>query len=343
MISIPDLKRAITFSPTMPLPRRAVITEDGLVCEKVTRKTLVEVHALSRVCELVASKEGQQLPSRDCVELLRQCLDISSPKLWEAFLNDVETGDVDWPRMEAVFDAQPSSAALLTRCLIGARNGDHLAMMSEAVLRIDKNALRGLAKTQFGTSAHHQLEELARVYSEKGALQPRQLRSELLDALGRIMFRTVTLPQYSLLRELADKILGRPYALLPDLMVLFIHVPDLGPLLQLDPDLPNKVVLRASVLDPTLRGPFIGVLSRVAHEHPHHLAQDVRSAASALMMETMVAQCKMGRLEPKTSLAASLFWKIVGGSVDISEVAETLKHLFSYACTANNSTTIYGP
>lgn len=105
-----------------PLPRRAIVLEDGTVGDKTLRPQAVEVVTVSLACEALKRQTGLPVYPRSTRALLDVCLRLNDRGAWGALLDDLRTHDVDMAELREVMR---DSECTLAECIVTATPGQH--------------------------------------------------------------------------------------------------------------------------------------------------------------------------------------------------------------------------
>jgi hypothetical protein len=101
------------------LPRRVVL-DDGNIGDLRDRPDATEIHALSKIAEIVRVERGARVYSRNPPDLLKQCLATSDSMAWACFADDLRCGLVEDAVITAEFETHPEKAARFVTDVVAA-------------------------------------------------------------------------------------------------------------------------------------------------------------------------------------------------------------------------------
>jgi hypothetical protein len=284
-------------------PRRAVVGEGGVLCDRADAPAgSMEIGSVSAVCEVVRRMAGLPVWSRDSAQLAQQCLDTNAPGAWAALYSDVQTGDVDWPRLRAGV-LTGGGVRVCVGCLLAPRDAAHLLHMTACLVAMttDEDTRRGLA-----SALGRKLAEFVDVLMRHNSVMRRDVRDGVLTALGRMLAR-VDVPVADAAAAM-DRVLDRRH---DDLVRLFTHLP-VAEYVALLPGLVPKLVARARVASASSQYALLAALARAGAGspeavHPH------RPQIADLVAATLAAQlASSGGIDARTLMVCGMLAQAAG-------------------------------
>ena len=295
-MSLAEVHRALTNLSGGSLPRRAVVLPDGTLGDKADHPGLLEVTAVSLVCEVVRRSSGQPVFARHAAALVEQCLETNDRGAWEALLADVRSGDFSPADSAAVMEVSQRS---IVHCIVAATPGRHFW----AVVRAARHLLPLLSDPAARRTAgvfHQLFTEVVAAVARKGRDVSADERASSVTALGRMLaWCDIPVPR---LAEMLDSCAARP----DDVLRLFLFAP-MPDICRHAPGLVGMLVSRADKAHQASKYPACALLALLPPDMVRPHADVVRSVGQRVL-ETAAAQ---GSVDPKLALAVSALLKLV--------------------------------
>jgi hypothetical protein len=277
-------------------PRRAVVGEGGVLCDRVDSPGSTEVGSVSAVCEVVRRMAGLPVWSRDSAQLVQQCLDTNDPGAWRALYCDVTTEDVDWPRLRAQVLAG-GGARVCVGCLLAPRDAAHLLHVTAclAAMMADDETTR----REFSAALGCKLVEFVDVLMRHNSVMRRDVRDGVLTALGRMLAKADA-PVADVAAAL-DRVLDRRH---DDMVRLFTHLP-VAECVALVPGLVPKLVARARVAAASSQYALLAALARASAGSPRAV-EPHQSQIADLVSATLATQLAGNQLDARTTMVCGM-------------------------------------
>jgi len=279
------------------LPRRVVLLPDGSLGDRAVHISLPEVPIMSLACEVLRTHRGMPVYSRDTAALVNQCLERNEHGAWEAFLHDMDSGDVDAERAAAILDASDKT---LAGCLVAATPGQHAWSVVKAS-RLLMSLASEVTMRRTAAAFHQLFGDIVVALARAGRDVSADERAACITAFGKlIVWCSVSVPTLSdmLITTLAQK----P----DDVLRLFLFAP-VSAMCEFSPPLVDTLVKRLDHAPQASKYPSCALLAlaptKLLAPHAATLLKSVQR-----MLDTAAAQKSM---DPKLALACAALAKSV--------------------------------
>jgi hypothetical protein len=296
------------------IPRRAVVLADGRLGDRVQWPGHPELDLLSRLCEVARASAGQPHHPRQTAELLEAALRDNAPGAWQCVCDDLSTDDLDLD-VAAVVLRQPTHAAALVGCLVGARDGKHLlhvaCLLTKVVDRLSEEA-----RAEVGRALACQLRAVMHVLLVHGACMTRGVLEAALSGFGRLLART-GLPDC----QVAEAVLWALGRRADDLLRLFLHVPP--SFVDHRPHQVMPALLERAQATTPAKYPLVAMLARVVDHRPE-LVHGLEGTLSEIIRGALPAE----EFDARDALAAASLAVALGTCRDSTTAAlgRALRH-----------------
>ena len=262
--------------PNGHIPRRAVLV-DGLIVERTSQQQK-EITNLSLVCEAIKTQCGEPIYSRDCLELLRTCLDGVDAVAWTILHSDLILGDcLSWPKYHEYVQHHSYVVTRIIKAPTQAHNIQHLIIVMKVlfilVSHLPTEALPAAASTML-----QEAKALISVFSTHCRMMRSEARDEVLGSLGKLLLLTNKEPTPEL------TLLFRQSLNNDDVLRFFVYAP-IGEDAREDPEVIKTLLFKAKRVPPAARHTLLTLLMRCTVPSVPEMHGDI----AALTLDTLKA------------------------------------------------------